>query len=138
MNYGDRSRTIMIAEHDRAVLEMIQIRLSVAGFGTSIARAGSAALQTLQACRPSVLVLDRDLPELNGFQVLEKFNPRGEKLPFPVLLLARAPSSEEIQRAVRLGARDVLAKPFSGVDVVERVERLLRTPAQDSRKAAAA
>lgn len=136
MSFGDSSPTVLLAEHERAALEMMQIRLSVAGYGTTMARTGSLALQALQSCRPSVLVLDRDLPELNGFQVLEMLYPRGEKPPFPVLLLARAPSGEDIQRALRLGVRDVLTKPFSGADVVERVARLLRAPASPARKVA--
>jgi DNA-binding response OmpR family regulator len=128
MNFNTRGLPVMIAENDRTVLEMLQIRLSVAGFHSSMARTGPLALQTLRNERPSALVLDLNLPEMNGFQVLEALNPRREKLPFPVLVMSRKLAAEDIQRAVHLGARDCLAKPFSGADALDRIMRLLRKP----------
>jgi len=46
--------------------------------------------------------------------------------PFPILIMGRALGVEDIRRAVALGARDCLAKPFSGADVLTRVSRLLQ------------
>jgi DNA-binding response OmpR family regulator len=129
MNYDTRGLEVMIAENDRTVLEMLQIRLSVAGFHTSMARTGPLALSTLRSSRPAALVIDLNLPEMDGFDVLEALNPRGERLPFPTLVMARKLAAEDIQRAIRLGARDCMAKPFSGADAMERVARLLRKPA---------
>ncbi|MFN3521616.1 MAG: response regulator transcription factor [Phenylobacterium sp.] len=137
MNYGARQATVMIAEHDRAVLELIQIRLSVAGYGTCMARTGVLAMQSLEGLRPDALVIDRDLPELNGFEVLETLRGHGVRPTYPILFLMKAPSREDIQRAVGLGARDVMTKPFSGAEIVERVERMLRAPAPPPRRAAA-
>ena len=128
MNFNTRGLEVMIAENDRTVLEMLQIRLSVAGFHTSMARTGPLALETLRNSRPSILVIDLNLPEMDGFDVLAAINPRGEKLPFPTLVMARKLAADDIQRAVRLGARDCMAKPFSGADALERVARLLRKP----------
>jgi DNA-binding response OmpR family regulator len=129
MNHNTRGPLIMVAENDRAVLEMLQIRLAVAGFHTSMARTGVTALACLRNMRPAALVIDLNLPEMNGFEVLQALNPRREKLPFPTLVMARKLAAEDIQRAVRLGARDCLAKPFSGADALERITRLLRSPA---------
>jgi DNA-binding response OmpR family regulator len=129
MSFNTRGLEVMIAENDRAVLEMLQIRLSIAGFHTSMARTGPLALETLRNSRPALLVIDLNLPEMDGFDVLEALNPRGDKLPFPTLVMARKLAAEDIQRAVRLGARDCMAKPFSGADALERVARLLRKPA---------
>ena len=104
MNYGARQATVRIAEHDRAVLELIQIRLSVAGYGTCMARTGVLAMQSLEGLRPDALVIDRDLPELNGFEVLETLRGHGVRPTYPILFLMKAPSREDIQRAVGLGA----------------------------------
>jgi DNA-binding response OmpR family regulator len=129
MNFNTRGLEVMVAENDRAVLEMLQIRLSVAGFHTSMARTGPLTLETLRNSRPAALVIDLNLPELNGFEVLEALNPRREKLPFPTLVMARKLATDDIQRAIRLGARDCIAKPFSGADALDRVTRMLRKPA---------
>jgi DNA-binding response OmpR family regulator len=143
MNFDTRGMKIMVVEHDRTVLELIQIRLSVAGYDTCVARTGAVALETLQNFRPAALVLELHLPEMTGFDVLKALNPRGDKLPFPTLAMSKNLAAEDIQSAIRLGARDCMTKPFSGADVVERVARLLRrhgpqaTPAPAARTASA-
>ena len=142
MNYDTRGLKVMVAENDRTVLELLQIRLSVAGYDTCMARTGPMALETLRTFRPAALVLDLDLPEMTGFEVLEALNPRREKLPFPTLILAKTLATEDIQRAVRLGARDCMTKPFGAAEVLERVARMLRksasppTPPQPPARAA--
>jgi DNA-binding response OmpR family regulator len=126
MNFDTRGKKIMVAENDRTVLELLQIRLQVAGYDTCMSRTGAMALETLNNFRPAALVLELHLPEMDGFQVLQALNPRGEKLPFPTLVMARNLTAEDIKRAIALGARDCMTKPFSGSDVVDRVARLLR------------
>lgn len=128
MNYDTRRQNILIAENDRTVSELIQIRLHVAGYHTTIVRSGPALFDMLKQIRPSVLVLDLDLPGMSGFEVLETITPRGGRAPFPVLVMARKLAPEDIQRLVGLGARDCVVKPFSGAEIVERVARLLRRP----------
>ena len=129
MNFDTRHLKIMVVENDRAVLEMLQIRLSVAGYDTCMARTGTMALETLRNFRPAALLMNLNLPEIDGFGVLQALNPTSERLPFPVLVMARKLDAEQIQRAVRLGARDCVTMPFSGADMLDRVARLLRKPA---------
>lgn len=128
MNFDTRGLKVMVAEHDRAVLEMLQIRLDVAGYHTCMARNGIMALETLKTFRPSALLIDLRLPELNGFEVLKLMNPRGAKLRYPVLVMARDLDADDIRQAMALGASDCIAKPFSGAEVLERLTRLLRRP----------
>lgn len=129
MNYNTRGPEVMVVEHDRTVLEMLQIRLAVAGFHTTMARNGRMALETLRNSRPAALIMELNLPEMSAFEVLEALNPRGERLPFPTLVMSRTLAAEDIQRAIRLGARDCMAKPFSGADALDRVMRMLKKPA---------
>lgn len=129
MNFDTRGLKVMVAENDRTVLELLQIRLDVAGYDTCMARTGPMTLETLRTFRPAALVLDLNLPEMNGFEVLEQLNPHHQRLPFPTLIMARALGSEDIQRAIRLGARDCITKPFGAAEVLERVARMLRKPA---------
>jgi DNA-binding response OmpR family regulator len=132
MNYDTRGLKIMVVENDRTVLELLQIRLDVAGYDTCMARTGPMALETLRTFRPAALVLDLNLPEMNGFEVLEALNPRHQKLPFPTLILAKTLAVEDIQRAMKLGARDCMTKPFGAAEVLDRVARMLRKPASPS------
>lgn len=128
MAFDARRPTIMIAENDRTVLELLQIRLDVAGFHTTTARTGDLALATLRSMRPAAVVLDLHLPELDGFELLSALSAKGERPIYPILATGKVRSIEEVKRAVSLGARDFLAKPYSGADAVDRVMRLLRKP----------
>jgi DNA-binding response OmpR family regulator len=75
------------------------------------------------------MVLDLGLPDIDPFEILAAIGGDGRRPQFPVLVVGRTLSADTIRRAIQLGARDCLAKPFSGADLLERVERLLRKPA---------
>jgi DNA-binding response OmpR family regulator len=128
MSYENRNLTIMIAENDRTILELLQIRLMVAGYGSCHARTGPLALETLKSFRPAALILDLNLPEMDGFAILEALHMKRGRLDVPTLVMGRNLSAEDITRAIRLGARDCLAKPFSGHEVIDRITRMLRKP----------
>ena len=123
----------MVVDNDRTALEMIQIRLDVAGFHPMVARSSFSALDVLKHSRPDVLILERSMPEMDGLQLLRELStitPAGRM--FPVLLVGRSLAAEDVRAAIQMGVRDVLAKPFSGAAMLERVARLLKktTPLQ--------
>jgi DNA-binding response OmpR family regulator len=118
---------VVVADSDRTVLELLQIRLDVAGYHACVARNGPAVLETLKYLRPSALVIDVALAEMNGFEVLEALSRRPERLP-PTLVVGRKLAAEDITKALSLGARDCMTKPFSGADVLDRIGRLVRDP----------
>ncbi len=126
MNFDTRGQKVLIFENDRAVLEMLQIRFDVAGYHIMCARNGLAAIEMLGVMRPDAVVMEMALPEADGFRILEVIRERYGKPPFPILIMGRALGAEDVRRAVALGARDCLAKPFSGADVLARVSRLLQ------------
>lgn len=127
MDYDTRGLRVMVVENDRAVLEMIQIRLDVAGYSTTPARTGRQALETLRTFRPSALIIDLNLPDLSGLEVLRFLNPQPQYA-IPALIVGRGLSTAQVQQAVKLGARDCLAKPFAGADVLGRIQRMLKRP----------
>ena len=116
---------VIVADSDRTVLELLQIRLDVAGYHVSVARTGAAVLDSLKYMRPAALILDRNLAEMDAFEVIQAMGRRGEKLP-PTLVIGRNLAIEDIKFARNLGASDCMIKPFSGADVIERVGRMLR------------
>ncbi len=125
MILSSREQRIVVGDSDRAVLELLQIRLDVAGHRAFVARTGPAVLELVRTARPALLILDLNIAELDGYSVLELLNKQRE-ISYPVLVTSKKLSVDNIERAISLGARDVIAKPFSGTDVVERVGRLLR------------
>src|SRR4029450_750951 len=84
---------------------------------------GRAALREAYAERPDLVVLDVGLPEMDGWQVLERLRDLSD---VPVLLLTAHGQEAEKVRGLRGGADDYLTKPFANNELLARVEALLR------------
>ena len=126
MDYNTQNLKVMVVEHDRAISELIELRLAVAGYDPCMARNGQTAIEALRAFRPAALILEWNLPDMTGLSVLQALNPYGERSVAPTLIIARQLAQADLQAAIRFGARDCLTKPFSGADVLTRVSRLLK------------
>lgn len=126
MQFDGRGSKIMVVDHDRTTLEMVQIRLDVAGFHPLAARTSLGALEVLRSSRPDAVILERNMPILDGLELLrEMASLPGRQTP-PVLLVGRNIAAEDVRLGVQLGVRDVLAKPYSGASVLERLTRMLK------------
>jgi two-component system KDP operon response regulator KdpE len=128
MGAVSQTARIVVADSDRALLEMLQIRLDLAGYEAFPARSGPAALDLIRGVRPALVLLDLRLPELDGFGVLEEVLIQNKRLTFQAMAMARQLASSDIRRAAALGVRTCVAKPFSGADMLERVAKVLRAP----------
>ena len=124
-NEATRPR-IVIAEDDPMVMELITTRLELAGFQTFSARNGSDALSRIAHVRPDGLVLDINMPILDGFQVLAQMRSGYTSHRPPTLVLTARNRPEDVKRAIELGARDFISKPFQDDQLIARVTRLVR------------
>jgi DNA-binding response OmpR family regulator len=120
-------RRILAVDDDRAVLELVCTRLTLAGYDVFSARDGREALSRLSSLRPAAMVLDLGLPNLDGFGVLETMGKAGTART-PTLVLTARHSAPDVKRAISLGARDFLSKPFTDNQLLMRVQRLFRRP----------
>ena len=117
---------IVVAEDDPMVMELITTRLELAGFRTFTARNGSEALSRIAQVRPDGLVLDINMPVLDGFQVLERMRMGPSVHRTPTLVLTARNRPEDVKKAIELSARDFVAKPFKDDQLIARVQRLVR------------
>ena len=115
---------VLIVEDDPTTWDLITTRLDVAGYDTYFARDGFEGLARLHELRPSALILDLNMPRLDGFGLLRKMRLEGLNTPTMVLTARNQP--DDVQQAITLGARDFLAKPFKDEQLLQRVGRLLR------------
>lgn len=121
---GRRPR-ILIVEDDPMVLELVATRLELAGFQTFSARNGREGLDRVQDLRPDGLVLDINMPVMDGFMVLSHMKSVRTHYP-PTLVLTARNKPEDVKAAIALGARDFLTKPFKDDQLLARVGRLVR------------
>ena len=114
---------ILIADDDPHIRQLLAFALEKAGFEVVEAEDGEAALEKAEAAAPDLLVLDINMPRMNGLDVCRQLRARGE---LPILILSSR--DEEIDRVlgIELGADDYVVKPFSPREVVARVTAILR------------
>ena len=121
-------RRILVVDDDRAILELVSVRLTLDGYDVFGARDGREALQRLNGVRPDAMVLDLNMPVLDGFGVLQQLGKaRTDRI--PILVLTARHDAADVQRAIGMGARDYLAKPFKDAQLLMRVGRLFRASA---------
>jgi DNA-binding response OmpR family regulator len=117
---------IVVADTDRTVLELLEIRLEIAGYRVFVSRDANDVIEVIQVARPAALVLDINLNGGGAKGVMETLR-RKNLLTFPILLMGRKMTPESLQAVMRLGARACIIKPFSGSDVLERINWMLRS-----------
>jgi len=119
----DAKKKIVIAEDDPAILELVTIRLELAGYHAIPCRDGIQALNKVYAMRPDAMILDIGLPGMDGFGVLVQLGKRVETM--PVLMLTARHTEEDVKRELQMGAKGYLSKPFDDKALLQRIARLL-------------
>jgi DNA-binding response OmpR family regulator len=116
---------VLVVDDDPGVRELLSIRLGALGYQVVTAKDGAAALDQIPDCKPDAVILDLSMPRLDGFGVLERLG-RTKLASLPVLVLSARTSTFDVQRAIRLGAKDYLAKPFGESQLERRLTRLTK------------
>ncbi len=128
------SKTVLVADDEPDVLQLVVSNLKAAGFEVISAADGAAALEAAREKRPALLVLDLMLPGMPGLEVCKalKKDPATANIPI-IMLTAKA---DEIDRIVgfELGADDYMTKPFSPRELVLRVQSVLRRAAEPAER----
>ncbi len=121
---------VLVVEDDRDIAELIAHYLERSGFTTQIVGSGTDALAEVRQQVPSVMILDRMLPGLDGLDVCRAMRADAATASVPIIMLtARAEESDRIA-GLELGADDYVTKPFSPKELVARVQALLRRAAR--------
>lgn len=119
-------KTILVTEDDDSVRELVRDQLKAVGHDIIVARNGQEAVTRLGNFLIHAVVLDLNLPGMDGFDVLKAIGAMPTVAGVPVLVLSARHAERDVRRALVLGASDYLAKPFTERQLVTRVARLLR------------
>ena len=122
------SKRILVVDDEPMMLELITTRLDLAGYQTFAARDGLEALTRLREVKPAAMILDINMPRMDGFGVLKEMRKFDIHRRVPVMVLTARNQAEDVSQAIALGARDFLAKPFKDEMLLRRVARLVRKP----------
>jgi DNA-binding response OmpR family regulator len=115
--------SVLVVDDDPDVRALVSTLLGRAGYLVTEAPDGRAALKALYAQRPDLVVLDVNMPDLDGWATLERIRDLSD---VPVVMLSARGEELEKVRALRAGADDYVTKPFGRQELLARVESVLR------------
>jgi DNA-binding response OmpR family regulator len=120
-------RRVLVVDDDDDIRLLLEELLRGAGYGVTTATDGRDALRTFHAAPADLVVLDLSMPELDGFETLERIRDLSD---VPVILLTARGGEIDKVRGFRAGADDYVVKPFGRQELLARIEALLRRTPQ--------
>jgi diguanylate cyclase (GGDEF)-like protein len=116
----------LVVDDERATGHRISEALEARGFTVDVVYSGAAALDTLQKVVPDLIVLDRQMPGIDGLEVLEKVRSNPFLAQIPVLMLTPSMDADERMRAYDVGVDDYVVKPFHVRELAAKAGALIR------------
>ena len=113
---------ILIVEDERPISRLIKINLSDAGYCCVCAFDGKEAIELIDHQQFDLILLDIMLPKINGYELMEYIRP----LEIPVIFLTAKSDVKDCVKGLKLRAEDYIVKPFEIIELLARVETVLR------------
>jgi two-component system, OmpR family, response regulator len=119
---------VLLIEDDSETAEEITAELADRGFEVEWSADGIEGLDKARSLQPDAMIVDRLLPGMDGLTVIEAL--RKDQVRTPVLVLSALGAVDDRVRGLRMGGDDYLTKPFALVELIARLEALLRRPSE--------
>jgi DNA-binding response OmpR family regulator len=116
---------VLVIEDDPGIIEVVSLCFQLRWSGTTVVSAanGHKGVELVETESPDVVILDIGLPDIDGYQVLREIRRFSE---VPVLMLTVRGEDTDVAKGLELGADDYITKPFSHIELIARVQAVLR------------
>src|SRR3989339_481720 len=118
--------TLLIADDDPNILKLVKIVLERAGFNVITASDGCEALEKIPSCNPCMIILDIDMPKINGLEVLEQLKNNQSTAKIPVIMLTARTMSNDFNAAMEKKADWYISKPFRNEHLLDKIKFLFK------------
>ncbi|MFZ0665816.1 MAG: response regulator transcription factor [Acidimicrobiales bacterium] len=117
---------VLVVDDEQSITDLLSMALRYEGLDVRVAQTGREALERVDDFRPHLMVLDVMLPDLSGFEVMQRVARDRPSAPVPVLFLTARDALDDKLRGFTLGGDDYMTKPFSIEELIVRVRAILR------------
>src|SRR4051812_36969422 len=122
---------IVVADSETRILERLSTALGVAGFSVATATNGMEAIGACLSRTPDVVLVEREMPVVDGLHVLQEMGRHAELASVPVMVMSAEATDLIRLQAFQLGAMDFIPKPFTVLEVILRARRWARAAQRD-------
>lgn len=119
-------KTALVADDDEGLRLLVRLALEDDGWVVEEAEDGASAVLMAETLRPDVMLLDVEMPRLDGFETCAKLRTLPASAHTPILMITGMDDQASISRAYEVGATDFLAKPFNVTVVCQRIQYMFR------------
>lgn len=119
------TRTILIVDDEPNIVLSLEYLMQQTGYTVRTAVDGAQALQSIAELPPDLVLLDINIPEINGFEVCSTVRANPEWAQVRILMLTAKGRDVEREKGMAMGADDYLTKPFATQEVIDKVRELL-------------
>ena len=123
-----RRLSVVIGDDDRIVRELLKARFETQGYQIHLAHDGEDVMTLARAHLPSIIILDREMPKIEGVKVLGMLKADPATQHIPVIMLTSKGQAAEISEGRKAGAADYIVKPFAPDQVLARASQILGLP----------
>ena len=118
------ARKILTCDDEKHIVRLIQVNLERQGYEVITAFNGLECLEKVKEDRPDLIVLDVMMPEMTGFEVLEKLKKDPDTENIPVIMLTARAQDSDVLRGWQSGVECYLTKPFNPMELIAFVKRI--------------
>ncbi|MBL4889027.1 MAG: response regulator, partial [Candidatus Lindowbacteria bacterium] len=117
---------ILIIDDDKAVRTGLELAFKGEGFEIDLASHGASAIEKVRAHKPSLIILDYAMPDMNGLEILRGIRDIDQDGLIPVLMISGYANNVQIRQGLNLGATDFISKPFNMSHLMKTVSAVMK------------
>ncbi len=119
------SYKIVLAEDEPQIARLTKFKLEREGFEVIWEKDGGAALESIKANNPDLVLLDVMMPVMDGYQVLKKMKENENTKNIPIIMLTAKGQEQDVVKGIEMGSADYVVKPFRPAELVARIKKIL-------------
>jgi len=123
----NEKQSILIVDDSKLVVQAIAKTLKPKNYNISYALDGQSALDAIKKNKPDMIILDVEMPVMDGYKTIKHIKENNDTLDIPVIFLTSIIKPEAIKKVFDLGAADYITKPFVDEELIARIEKELNT-----------
>lgn len=120
---------ILVVDDESDIVSTVQYRLKSCGYEVTTATNGKEGLEKATSEKPDLILLDINMPIMDGHEMLERLRNRPDLKHTPVIMLTAYSDKRDISKAADFGIQDYVTKPFDFTELTEKISKALESKA---------
>ena len=117
-------KRVLVVEDDPAIADMLS-KMLIRFYEVRVVNDGGAAISTAMGFRPDVILLDVNLPNMDGFAIAQGLKKSPDLSKIPIVFLTAQDRSLDVVKGIQVGAKHYITKPFKMDDVIKKIRKLV-------------